>query len=223
MSVTERLDQQLQALCEAGAAQRDPLRWHYIEVLYRRAHQQPQAVQALLYQRLMLVLQDLASTLQQTPPPSSGAERAASDAPTANPSNTAFPTSIALGQSAHALPSSLAGLLLDLQASTAVAQTGHAGTGTGDSQPAENPRVRQFRQQLRRISVQKQVQQAIAQAPQNAGPINPQMLVLRALALMRDLSPDYLQRFMTHVDTLLCLESAEPSRSTTVRRKTSRV
>jgi hypothetical protein len=34
------------------------------------------------------------------------------------------------------------------------------------------------------------------------------MLVLRSLGLMRDISPDYLNRFMAHVDTLLCLEEA---------------
>jgi hypothetical protein len=32
------------------------------------------------------------------------------------------------------------------------------------------------------------------------------MLVLRSLALMRDIAPDYLNRFMSYVDTLLCLD-----------------
>ena len=71
----------------------------------------------------------------------------------------------------------------------------------------DNPRVAQFRQQLGKMSVQKQVTQAIAQAPQNAGPINSHMLVLRSLGLMRDLSPDYLHRFMGYVDTLLFLDA----------------
>jgi hypothetical protein len=48
----------------------------------------------------------------------------------------------------------------------------------------------------------------MAQAPQNAGPINSHMLVLRSLGLMRDASPDYLSRFMGYVDTLLFLEEA---------------
>ncbi len=83
--------------------------------------------------------------------------------------------------------------------------------GVGSIKPwrGESPRVQQFRKQLRKISVQKQVSRAIAQAPQNAGPINSHMLVLRALGLMRDIAPDYLNRFMTHLDTLLCLEEAE--------------
>ena len=79
---------------------------------------------------------------------------------------------------------------------------------------AENPRIQQFRKQLSKISVQKQVTQAIAQAPQNAGPINSHMLVLRSLGLMRDISPDYLNRFMAHVDTLLCLDEADKGKVT---------
>ena len=54
--------------------------------------------------------------------------------------------------------------------------------------------------------------QAIAQAPQNAGPINSQMLVLRSLGLMHDASADYLSRFMVYVDTLLYLDEAASDR-----------
>lgn len=35
------------------------------------------------------------------------------------------------------------------------------------------------------------------------------MLVLRSLGLMREASPDYLNRFMAYVDTLLWLDVAE--------------
>ena len=73
---------------------------------------------------------------------------------------------------------------------------------------AESPKVQQFKKQLSQISVQKQVKQAMAQAPQNAGPINSHMLALRSLGLMRDASTDYLNRFMGYVDTLLRLEES---------------
>jgi hypothetical protein len=102
-----------------------------------------------------------------------------------------------------AIPSPLATLLHDM-GSKSTPQASSKTTGWG----LENPRIQQFRKQLSQISVQKQVTQAMAQAPQNAGPINSHMLVLRSLGLMRDISPDYLNRFMAHVDTLLCLEEA---------------
>jgi hypothetical protein len=38
--------------------------------------------------------------------------------------------------------------------------------------------------------------------------------VLRSLGLMRDISPDYLSRFMAHVDTLMCLEEADKGKVT---------
>ncbi|WP_293751881.1 DUF2894 domain-containing protein [Limnohabitans sp. Rim8] len=104
--------------------------------------------------------------------------------------------------SAHLTPSPLSVLLRDMAAPSAERPLSPSGHGRMD-----NPRVAQFRQQLGKISVQKQVSQAIAQAPQNAGPINSHMLVLRSLGLMRDLSPDYLHRFMGYVDTLLFLDS----------------
>lgn len=85
-----------------------------------------------------------------------------------------------------------------------------AAQSPSDEWQRENPRIQQFRKKLGRISVQKKISQAIAQAPQNAGPINSHMLVLRSLGIMRDVSPDYLNRFMAHVDTLLCLDQAGP-------------
>ncbi len=42
--------------------------------------------------------------------------------------------------------------------------------------------------------------------PENAGPLNSHHLVHRSLLLMRDLSPEYLNRFMTYVDTLLWVD-----------------
>jgi hypothetical protein len=69
--------------------------------------------------------------------------------------------------------------------------------------------IRQFRNTWSKLSVDKQVAQALDQAPKNAGPINSHMLVLRSLALMRDTSPDYLNRFMSYVDTLLCLDQGD--------------
>jgi hypothetical protein len=69
--------------------------------------------------------------------------------------------------------------------------------------------TRYFRETWSKLSVDKRVTQALDQAPKNAGPINAHMLVLRSLVLMRDISPDYLNRFTSYVDTLLCLDQCE--------------
>ena len=82
-----------------------------------------------------------------------------------------------------------------------------------DTSRTELKAVRQFRSTWSKLSTQKQLTHALAQAPQNAGPINSHMLVLRSLALMRDISPDYLNRFMSYADTLLCLDQRPPEKA----------
>ena len=64
--------------------------------------------------------------------------------------------------------------------------------------------------------------QALNQAPKNAGPINSHMLVLRALTLMRDISPDYLNRFTSYVDTLLALNQTEMKKPVPAKKATPR-
>jgi len=86
--------------------------------------------------------------------------------------------------------------------------TGEAPSGTV-SPARELKSLRYFRSTWSRLSAEQQLAQALAQAPENAGPLNSHLLVLRALQLMQDVSPDYLQRFMSYVDTLLWLEQAD--------------
>lgn len=68
--------------------------------------------------------------------------------------------------------------------------------------------ARRFSETWSKLQSESQVEQALQRSPENAGPFNPHMLMVRSLALMRDLSPDYLHRFMQHADTLLWLEQA---------------
>ncbi|MCY1378726.1 hypothetical protein D9M69_663850 [compost metagenome] len=63
-----------------------------------------------------------------------------------------------------------------------------------------------FRSTWSKLAADQRVTQSLAKVPKNAGPLNTHHLVQRALTLMRDLSPQYLQRFMAHVDALLWIE-----------------
>lgn len=74
--------------------------------------------------------------------------------------------------------------------------------------PGELKSARRFGETWSKLQSENQVAQALQRSPENAGPFNPHMLMVRSLALMRDLSPDYLHRFMQHADTLLWLEQA---------------
>ena len=55
------------------------------------------------------------------------------------------------------------------------------------------------------------LQQAIDSGPENPGPLNPEMLTIRSLIAMRDLSPEYTNRLISYIDTLLWLEAAANS------------
>jgi len=181
----------LEALRHAGAADFDAVGWHYIEVLAERITAQKGAAQGLLQTKLEKAVGKLharmaaASQLTQAP--------------------------AALSAPAPAPTSPLAQLLQELALPVSPAPS----MARASNWRGESPRVQQFRKTLSKLSVQKQVSHAIAQAPQNAGPINSHMLVLRSLGLMRELSPDYLNRFMAYVDTLLCLEEAGKAKSLT--------
>ncbi len=82
---------------------------------------------------------------------------------------------------------------------------------TPSSGTAGRPELRSaqaFRETWSRLCAEDEVAQAVQRGPENAGPLNSHMLVLRTLGLMRELSPDYLRRFMAHADSLLWLEQA---------------
>ena len=184
MSIRSTTEALMKRLQESGAPRLDPVGWHYIETLARRSEGLTGPAQALLCEKLLQTLQAFE-------------QREAS---------------VQTGSSAAVVapPSALALLLKEMAPPTLPTQEVASASRLGPGH--ESPRVRQFRQQLRQISVHKRVSKAIAKAPTNAGPINSHMLVLRALGLMRDISPDYLNRFMTHVDTLMCLQASEQSR-----------
>ena len=68
--------------------------------------------------------------------------------------------------------------------------------------------LRYFRSTWSRLSADRRLNQSQAKVPENAGPLNSQHLVHRAITLMRDASPDYLNRLMAYVDTLSWIEQA---------------
>ena len=129
----------LQTLKEAGAAQVDAVGWHYIETLAARTSAQTGAAQRLLQDKLQHALSDMQQRMSAAPQPQPQAK-------------------------ALTPPSPMAQLLKDM---TPVAPSASPASLTPRS--TESPRVRQFRRQLRKISVQKQVSRAMAQAPLNAG------------------------------------------------------
>ncbi len=174
----------LDALQRAGAARVDPVRLRYLEVLARRiASAEPATRQVLL-----------------------GRWRADCAALQARCLRAAASSGVA--QSPQARPDAAAPLA-DLNryirsASLAAEAEGlHALPGEDAS---ELRSLREFRETWSRIAAVDQVDAAVTRGPENAGPLNSHSLVLRSLALMRNLSPDYLRRFLSQMETLMALE-----------------
>ena len=82
-----------------------------------------------------------------------------------------------------------------------------------DGQTRELASVRRFRSAWSASRSQEQLEQALARKPAQAGPLNSHVLVLQALELMGELSPDYLRHFLLHVDSLQWLEQAREART----------
>jgi hypothetical protein len=75
--------------------------------------------------------------------------------------------------------------------------------------PAADPKTLQFfKRTWSRLSADQRLAQSRASLPENAGPLNSQHLVHRALTLMQQLSPEYLERFVGYIDASQWLEQA---------------
>jgi hypothetical protein len=86
--------------------------------------------------------------------------------------------------------------------------------GAGSTAFPELPMLEDFRRLWSRVRTESQLRQSMAPVPEHAGPLNSAALVHRSIALMRDLSPGYLQHFLAYVDDLSWMERiADPGAS----------
>lgn len=171
----------------SGAQRLDPVRFSFLEALARRAGSHGGEVRQWLDRRLTAALDDYGRRVQ-----AAEADRLAS-AP-ARPATARRPV-------AAADKLRTAGPLADLVRLLAP-------PAGGPRTAPELKALHAFRRSLTRRNSEQQLAQSQAVLPENAGPLHSQALVLRALQLMRSLSPEYLARFMSHAETLLWLEQA---------------
>ncbi|WP_114238233.1 DUF2894 domain-containing protein [Dyella sp. C9] len=81
-----------------------------------------------------------------------------------------------------------------------------SGTGVSSTPYPELALLDEFRHRWTRLRGASQLRQSLQQAPTNAGPLNSSALVHRSIALMRELSPGYLQYFLSYIDNLSSLD-----------------
>nr|WP_249179469.1 DUF2894 domain-containing protein [Burkholderia vietnamiensis] len=162
----------LDAWREQRADRLDPVRFHRLDALAKRAAALDGDARALLDARLATLLDAFAAIVA----------RASEDV---NASATA--TAAARG----ALAGLVARLARDAQA---------------DRRGIDPALIDYFRATWSKVRTEQQYRQSLDQVPRNAGPLNSNSLVHRSLATMRELSPDYLQQFLSYIDALAWLE-----------------
>ncbi|KVP36323.1 hypothetical protein WL35_13950 [Burkholderia ubonensis] len=163
----------LDAWRASGADRLDPVRFHRIDALERRAAGHDGDARRLLDARLDALLAGYADDVERA-----GDANEPDDVAQARPASGA-----------------LAGLV------THIARDAQA-----DRAGIDPALIEYFRETWSKVRTEKQYRQALDQVPRNAGPLNSSSLVHRSLSLMRDLSPGYLQQFLSYVDALAWLE-----------------
>ncbi len=204
----------LDALRREGAARLDPTRFRYLEVMARRLASQPPPVRALLEDRLLAALAAYDRQLARARNDAAAAtERLLATRPALAPKARQLQARgdlAALRRLAARPAQARCAPLAELNDYIRTAAARAAPT------PQERPDGRElasawrFRRAWESRRTLWQVEQAVARKPANAGPLNSHAQVLDSLALMRELSTDYLRRVVRHGETLQWLEQAGP-------------
>ncbi|KVL48003.1 hypothetical protein WT12_06745 [Burkholderia territorii] len=164
----------LDAWREQGADRLDPVRFHRLDALEKRAAALDGDARALLDARLETLLEGFAQIVSRAGETAVVSETVQANAPAR----------------------SLLGGLVEQLARDAQA----------DRRGIDPELIDYFRTTWSKVRTEQQYRQSLDQVPRNAGPLNSNSLVHRSLATMRELSPEYLQQFLSYVDALAWLE-----------------
>ena len=204
------------ALAALRAQGADPLRLAHLEALARRSANAHGRARQTLEARLQAALADAAAHHARS--------RHAADTLLAHAS-ARFPEHAEALAALHAAgqfrqlrqhvarlegarrPPALAQLLAHLEHRRG--DTASSDTPVAPPAPGDPASLAYFENLWAELKVEQQLAEALAQAPENAGPLNSHLLALQSLKLMRDTSPAYLKRFVAYVDALLWLDQAD--------------
>lgn len=215
----------IESLRLAGADQFDPVRLHYLQVLASRANEQQNLVKRLLDAKLAQALVVFKTKFEQA---QGDCKDVVAQTVLHYPQAAGDLQRLLTTGDFKAVRRLIATLkstgnrvtLGDLTRSIARQSPNkvdvHGGGAIGLH--SELHTAQYFRETWSRLNVGKRVTQELHHLPQNAGPINSHRLVLRSLATMRDISPDYLSRFTSYVDTLLCLDQCDKDKQVLTRK-----
>ena len=167
---------------EQGADRLDPLAFHYMAALQRRLAAHDGDCRRVLEEKLAARISAYAEALERVAPRLADAGHARSRT--------------ALGE-----------LITDFGSrspdrNSRIASTGSvAGAVLPDLAALED-----FRRIWSQVQARSQARRSLQHSPTHAGPLNSSSLVYRSITLMREVSPGYLQHFMSYLDALSWLQ-----------------
>jgi len=174
----------LDAWRERGAERVNPVRFRFIEALERRSAGHSGEARRVLESRLSELVEAYAGDIERSAlcdPDTGSAAASPENAPTR-------------------------GALAELTAYIANHPRATDELGPRLSSYPELELLDYFREVWSKLSAESQLRQSLEQVPGNAGPLNSSSLVHRSLSLMRELSPGYLQQFLSYVEALSWME-----------------
>lgn len=174
------LQRQLAELREEQAHSLDPVQFGFIEAMARRAQASEGLAARVIEEKTWAALDNYLGKLE------AAADAAPKAAPTAHATSALSDLLASLGTASA--PDQLE-FDLEIPARTELKST------------------RLLRSSISKLSADRRVKEALADAPPESGPLNPQMLAVRSLHTMRQISPGYVNRFITYVDTLFWLDA----------------
>ncbi|MDX3905154.1 MAG: DUF2894 domain-containing protein [Pigmentiphaga sp.] len=171
----------LQAWREQGADCLDPVRFHFMEALARRAAGHAGQARRILHDKLGRLLAAYRDDLERVAPAAAG--------------DASEPAS-------GVEPGPLAALAERLEASRREAEPIMGGADAS----GELAVLEYFRQTWATLSVGRELRRSSENVPENAGPLNSLHLVHRSLTLMQQVAPEYLRHFLSYADALSWME-----------------
>lgn len=184
----------LDAWGDSGADRLDPVRFRFLQAMARRTAALQGLARQQLEDKLDTHLRAYAQLLEAVEPDAS-----TMDSAEASPAASATP------QTAPAALTELLAYLTYPDAPDNDPTWDRDALGLREAYP-DVQMLEYFRGVWSRVSADRQVRQSQEQVHKNAGPLNSNQLVHRALSLMRELSPGYLQQFLSYTDALMWME-----------------
>ena len=215
------------SLLELGADSYDPIRFRYIESMARRAAGQRALVSKIIEKKARKELEDYQNdfSAKSQAEQSNAINRQGSARKQEAELNNAREELVALTQHLDQGKSHDDECLHDGSFTNVLRQQENdvvqSFAGTDAGQRREPNAIRLYRESWIKQNSDRLVVQSVKNGPEDPGPLNSQMLVIHSLSTMRGLSPDYLNRFVSYVDTLLWLDQVSNDMQSTKPKKSS--